>query len=123
MQAMAFLKHDPSGSSLDHSKAASLPPQLTYQRGGVNQTRGTAATLSSGAKSRESLKRGGGGGGQEYTLQDLEKITSSMKKRSGQGKKTRSSSTKRGTLGALLKGGCAGMSRKDPISPKIRAGS
>ena len=119
MQAQAFLKHDPSGSSLDHSKAASLPPQLTYQRG-VNQTRGTAATLSSGAKSRESLKRGGG---QEYTLQDLEKITSSMKKRPGQGKKTRSSSTKRGTLGALVKGGSAGMSRKDPISPKIRAGS
>jgi hypothetical protein len=119
MQAQAFLKHDPSGSSLDHSKAASLPPQLTYQRG-VNQTRGTAATLSSGAKSRESLKRGGG---QEYTLQDLEKITSSMKKRPGQGKKIRSSSTKRGTLGALVKGGSAGMSRKDPISPKIRAGS
>lgn len=78
--------------------------------------------MSSGAKSRESLKRGGGG--QEYTLQDLEKITSSMKKRSsGPGKKTRSSSTKRGTLGALVKGGSAGMSWKDPISPKIRAGS
>jgi hypothetical protein len=119
MQAQAFLKHDPSGSSLDHGKAASLPPQLTYQRG-INQTRGTA-TLSSGGKSRESLKRGGGG--QEYTLQDLEKITSSMKKRSGLGKKTRSSSTKRGTLGVLVKGGSGGMSRKDPISPKIRAGS
>ena len=100
MQAQAFLKHDPSGSSLDHSKSASLPPQLThYQRGAANQTRGTA-TLSSGGKSRESLKRG-----QEYTLQDLEKITSSMKKRTGkEGKKTRSSSTKRGTLGALVKG-------------------
>ena len=95
MQAQAFLKPDPSGSSLDHSKAASLPPHLThYQRGGA---RGTA-TLSSGGKSRESLKRGQ----QEYTLQDLEKITSSMKKRTG--KKTRSSSTKRGTLGALVKG-------------------
>lgn len=94
MQAQAFLKHDPSGSSLDHSKSASLPPHLTHQqRGGA---RGTA-TLSSGGKSRESLKRG-----QEYTLQDLEKITSSMKKRTG--KKTRSSSTKRGTLGALVKG-------------------
>ena len=92
MQAQAFLKHDPSGSSLDHSKSASLPPHLTHQRG----ARGTA-TLSSGGKSRESLKRG-----QEYTLQDLEKITSSMKKRTG--KKTRSSSTKRGTLGALVKG-------------------
>jgi hypothetical protein len=97
MQAQAFLKHDPSGSSLDHSKSASLPPHLTHQqRGGA---RGTA-TLSSGGKSRESLKRG-----QEYTLQDLEKITSSMKKRTGkEGKKTRSSSTKRGTLGALVKG-------------------
>jgi hypothetical protein len=95
MQAQAFLKHDPSGSSLDHSKSASLPPHLTHQRG----ARGTA-TLSSGGKSRESLKRG-----QEYTLQDLEKITSSMKKRTGkEGKKTRSSSTKRGTLGALVKG-------------------
>jgi hypothetical protein len=94
MQAQAFLKPDPSGSSLDHSKSASLPPQLSHQRGGP---RGTA-TLSSGGKSRESLKRGQ----QEYTLQDLEKITISMKKRTG--KKTRSSSTKRGTLGALVKG-------------------
>lgn len=115
MQAQAFLKHDPSGSSLDHSKSASLPPQLThYQRGA---TRGTA-TLSSGGKSRESLKRGGQ---QEYTLQDLEKITSSMKKRTG--KKTRSSSTKRGTLGALVKGASNRMNRKDPISPKVRPGS
>jgi len=109
MQAQAFLKHDPSGSSLDHSKSASLPPQLThYQRGA---TRGTA-TLSSGGKSRESLKRGGQ---QEYTLQDLERIT---KKRTG-----RSSSTKRGTLGALVKGASNRMNRKDPISPKIRAGA
>ena len=75
--------------------------------------------MSSGTKSRESFKRGGG---QEYTLQDLEKITSSMKK-GGYGKKTRSSSTKRGTLGALVKGGSVVMNRKDPISPKLRVGS
>ncbi len=47
----------------------------------------------------------------DYTLQDLEKITSSIKK--GMNKKTRSSSTKRNMFGILNKGSSSGLDKRE----------